>query len=57
MIKRTNKVFEAVVNKGLAVAKLKDTPTAIKMMMKAGVPKEVIDRVLKDSAHRATDWR
>lgn len=56
MIQRTNKVFETAVNKGIAVAKLKDTPTAIKLMMRAGVPEEVIARVLNHSAHRASDW-
>ena len=55
MIVRTNKVIEAAVNKGIAVAKFKDAQEAIKLMIRAGVPKEVIERVLNEN-HRSTDW-
>lgn len=58
MQQRSNKLFERVINKGIATAKFKDKKSAIEMMMRAGVPQNIIERVLSDPQKlRSTDWK
>lgn len=54
---RTNNLFDAIVNKGLVISKFRGTKQAKQMMMKAGLPIKVIDRILfAPQKHRSSDW-
>jgi hypothetical protein len=54
---RLDRTLEVAVNKGLAAALLISVPAGVKIMSDAGVPREVVARVLLWPLHRrATDW-
>lgn len=54
---RTNVAFSHIVNKSLIVYKLQGYDQAMHMMVKAGLPRTVINRVLNKSARvRISDW-
>lgn len=56
MIMRKNKVFEKLVRKGIEMSKGKHYRTAEKMLVKAGIPYIVVDRVLYEPHNvRSTD--
>jgi hypothetical protein len=55
---RHDKNLDAAVNRGLAAAQLIDIPTGVRIMAEAGVPPEIIARVvLAPQLRRASDWR
>ncbi len=57
MQKRVNYFFEIIVNKGLIVNKFRGGSQAKKMMQNAGLPSEVIIRVLTiPQITRSSDW-
>ncbi len=57
-LNRKNLDCDAAVNRGIAAALLHNRSVGVKIMLDAGVPEHVIQRVLMDSrkVHRATDW-
>lgn len=58
MKKRENELFDQVVNQGLVMSKLSGRDQAMHMMIKAGLPRNVINRVLLEKIHvRSSDWR
>ncbi len=57
MKKRENQVFDQVVNQGLVMSKFKSRDEAMHMMIKAGLPRNVINRVLLEKVNvRSSDW-
>ena len=55
---RDDKVIEAAVNRGIAIAILKGVAAGAELMRDAGVPLNVSARVLvKPEQRRASDWR
>jgi len=57
MQKRVNNIFDRIVNKGLIINKFKGGLLAKQMMQSAGLPSEVILRVLnKPQITRSSDW-
>ena len=55
---RNNLLFSNIVNKSLIVYKFKGYDTAKHIMVEAGLPINLIDRVLKQSPNvRTSDWR
>ena len=56
---RNNNALAIAVNQGIASALLKDLLTGAKVMTNAGVPSDVIKRVLLQPTHdrRNSDWR
>jgi hypothetical protein len=58
MQKRINNIFDHVVNKGLIMNKYRGSLQAKQMMENAGLPSDVILRVLtKPQRIRSSDWR
>ncbi len=54
---RTNVLFSHIVNKSLIMYKFRGYDKAMHMMVKAGLPRNVINRVLNKSAStRISDW-
>lgn len=54
---RVNDIFNHIVNKGLIVSKFRGTTQAMHMMIQAGLPRSVINRVLSSSqTMRSSDW-
>ena len=54
---RVNDIFNHIVNKGLIVSKFRGSDQAMHMMIKAGLPRSVINRVLSPSqTMRSSDW-
>jgi hypothetical protein len=50
--------MDLAVNKGLAAALLDGLPVGVRIMGRAGVPRQVISRVfLAPMKRRATDWK
>lgn len=57
MDNRTNAKFDQIVNKALALSKLKGDFEARKMLVNASVPIEIITRVLSyPRRNRKSDW-
>jgi len=57
MKKRENQLFDQVVNQGLVISKLNGRDQAMHMMIKAGLPRNVINRVLLEKVNvRSSDW-
>jgi hypothetical protein len=57
MDKRTNEKLDQIVNKALALSKFKGEFDARKMLINAGVPTEIIMRVLSYPRKiRSSDW-
>ncbi|MES2546907.1 MAG: phage tail protein [Pseudomonadota bacterium] len=61
MKKRTNVLFAHVVNKGLIMSRFRGQDEAKRMMTKAGLPANVISRVLLQEKNikkdvRRSDW-
>lgn len=60
MLKRTNMLFAHIVNKGLIMVKFRGPDEAKSMMVRAGLPMNIIKRVLlqKNIKHniRKSDW-
>jgi hypothetical protein len=57
MHKRTNDKFDQIVNKALALSKFKGKFDARKMLVNAGIPTEIIIRVLSNPQKiRKSDW-
>ncbi len=55
---RVNNIFDLIVNKGLIMSKFRGTEDAKQMMIKAGLPSIIIQRVLFDSNKiRRFDWK
>lgn len=55
---RTNQLYSHVVNKSLIMYKFRGHEQAMHMMVKAGLPRNVINRVLDKSAKvRISDWK
>lgn len=55
---RTNDKFDQIVNKALALSKFKGEFDARKMLENAGIPTEIIMRVLSYPRKiRMTDWK
>ena len=51
-------MFDQVVNQGLVMSKLSGRDQAMHMMIKAGLPRNVINRVLLEKVNvRSSDWR
>ena len=58
MEKRTNEIYEHIVNQGLSLSKLSGDFEAINMMVNAGLPATIIQRVLsKPQKTRSSDWK
>jgi len=58
MQKRENVLFDQIVNKGLVMSKLKGREQAMHMMIKEGLPRSVINRVLIQKVNvRSSDWQ
>ncbi|TDK59257.1 hypothetical protein [Sapientia aquatica] len=54
---RRNKDVEMAVNRGIAAAVLAGIPEGMRVMLEAGVPKEICTRVLNSQTRRrASDW-
>ncbi len=56
MQKRVNDLYHQLVNKGLIMAKFGGTEQAMRMMIRAGLPRSVIKRVLSQAQIRSSDW-
>ena len=57
MQKRVNDVFNQIVNKGLIISKFRGSDQAMRMMVQAGLPRSVVNRVLSTSQNmRSSDW-
>lgn len=57
MHNRTNEKFDQIVNKALAISKLKGEFEARKMLINANIPMEIITRVLSAPRKiRKSDW-
>lgn len=57
MQNRDNNLFDQIINKGIATSKFKGKVTAKEMMKSAGIPDQIIDRVLFEPQKvRKTDW-
>jgi hypothetical protein len=57
MQKRVNDIFNQIVNKGLIISKFRGTDQAMQMMIQAGLPRSLINRVLSTSQkRRSSDW-
>lgn len=57
MKKRENQLFDKLVNQGLVMSKLSGREQAMHMMIKAGLPRNVINRVLLQNINvRSSDW-
>jgi hypothetical protein len=57
MNNRTNDKFDQIVNKALALSKFKSEFDARKMLLSAGIPAEIIMRVLSNPRKiRRSDW-
>lgn len=57
MHNRTNEKFDQIVNKALALSKLKDHFDARKMLVSEKIPTEIITRVFSDPRKiRRSDW-
>lgn len=55
---RINRNLDAAVNRGLAAAFLVNAQAGQKIMRNAGVPPEVVTRLLRSPQQcRATDWK
>ena len=55
---RTNDLYSHVVNKSLIMYKFRGPEQAMHMMVKAGLPRNVINRVLDKTAEvRISDWK
>lgn len=55
---RTNELYSHVVNKSLIMVKFRGPEQAMHMMVKAGLPRNVINRVLDKTAEvRISDWK
>ncbi|MES2547504.1 MAG: phage tail protein [Pseudomonadota bacterium] len=55
---RTNELYSHLVNKSIIMYKLSGHEQAMHMMVKAGLPRNVINRVLDKSAKvRTSDWK
>ncbi len=55
---RTNELYSHVVNKSLIMIKFRGPEQAMHMMVKAGLPRNVINRVLDKKAEvRISDWK
>lgn len=57
MQKRVNDIFNQIVNKGLIISKFRGSNQAMRMMVQAGLPRTVVNRVLSTSQNmRSADW-
>ncbi len=57
MQKRDNVLFDHIVNKALIMRKFRGDEQAKHMMIKAGLPRSVINRILLENQNvRKTDW-
>ena len=55
---RLDTLTAAAVNKGLATALMVDLKSGVKVMREAGVPPEIVTRVVLNPARRrASDWK
>ena len=62
MQERTNVLFANIVHKGLIMSKRRSVEEAKCMMMRAGLPSEIISRVLAQDVNiskniRKSDWK
>ena len=54
---RVNHIFNQIVNKGLIINKFRGSDQAMHMMIQAGLPRSIINRVLSTSQNmRSSDW-
>lgn len=57
MQNRDNNLFDQIVNKGIATSKFEGKASANKMMKVAGIPNNIIERVLFEPLKlRRADW-